>query len=364
MEPPEQSVPDPAQTALGSPLNRLLLEDAWRLFCIYDRTAIATQRRFLRFRTSILILVVMATALAILKSVFWGDSIQVTNITQIFTSWGGFFYGLVIIAPILVSILLVASVKFDRGMNWILLRASAEIVKKEIYCYRAISALEPQDSDMRLAEAIQVVTDRLMKTQVNRSGLAFSKDLEVGSEHLTKAVKQSVCQDDEHPFAALDAQQYIDHRLIDQLSWYRRKAVKLDQQWQVFQWSIYVFGGLGTFLAATRAEIWIAITNAIASALTSFLDFKQLDTTLVSYNQAASNLENLLCWWHALTDTARQDKQNIKKLVLNTEKVIQTATTSWVQEMRDALSELYTQDQKDVPPEEQETTADKLDRAV
>jgi gas vesicle protein len=59
------------------------------------------------------------------------------------------------------------------------------------------------------------------------------------------------------------------------------------------------------------------------------------------YNQAACNLENLLCWWHALTDEARANPENIKKLVNSTEKVIQSETSSWVEEMREALSELY-----------------------
>jgi hypothetical protein len=39
---------------------------------------------------------------------------------------------LVILAPISVSILLAGTVKFGRGVNWILLRASAETIKQEI----------------------------------------------------------------------------------------------------------------------------------------------------------------------------------------------------------------------------------------
>jgi uncharacterized membrane protein len=342
---PEQS----PELIPANKLNRLLLENAWRLFCIYDRTSIDTQKRFLRFRTAILGLVVAATTLAVLKSTFWSGIAAVKNITDVFTRWDGFLYGLVVITPILVSVLLVASVKFDRGMNWVLLRASAEVIKKEIYCYRTIGIWLAQDADMSLAQAIQVVGDRLMKTQVNRSSFALSKSLEIGSADLVEAVKNGISRSDVDPFSQLSVQQYIDYRLVDQLSWYRRKTVVLDRQWEKYQWLIYVFGGLGTFLAATGVDLWIAVTNAIASALTSFLDFKQLDTTLVSYNQAACNLESLLCWWHALSDTARQDQGNIKKLVLNTEKVIEVATSSWVQEMSEALTKLYKEDEKEPP---------------
>ena len=327
----------------SNPLNRQLLEDAWRVFCVYDRTAVSTQKRFLNFRIAILIVGVISTILVVMKAQwdkYHVELIGINNadINQVVIILEHGFYGLVIIAPIVVSILLAASVKLDRGMNWIILRASAEILKKDIYYYRTL--YEPKDADMRLAESIQIISDRLMKTQVNRSGLALS-GLEIGSKELLKAIKNNVCRADIEPFSPLTIEQYLEYRLIDQLSWYRRKTVKLDRQWQLLQWSIYVWGGLGTFLAAIRAEIWIAITNAIATAIASFLDFKQLDSTMMCYNQAACNLENLLCWWHALTDEARTNPENIKKLVNSTEKVIQSETSSWVEEMREALSELY-----------------------
>jgi hypothetical protein len=348
-----------------NPLNKSLLEDAWRLFSIYDRSAIETQKRFLSFRITILFLVVVATILVVVKSQWWGDvDLKKADINQILTSKEGFLYFLVIMSPIVVSVLLAASVKFDRGMNWILLRASAETVKKEIYCYRTMGIYERQDSDMRLAQAIQIVADRLMKTQVNRSGLALDKRLEIGSKQFLEAIQASTSSKDSNPLSALTTEQYLEYRLIDQLSWYRRKTLKIDRQWQLLQWLIYVLGGLGAFLAATHAEIWIAITNAIATALASFLDLKQLDTTLMSYNQAACNLENLLCWWHALTDEARKERENIEKLVLNTERVIQAETTSWVQEMRDALSELYKEDKKVTELGGLESRENKSDKAV
>ena len=335
----------------ANPLNRSLLEDAWRLFCVYDRTAIVTQKRFLNFRIAILVVSVVSTMLVVVRAAWDKQLIALIGLdkpefSQILMILGNGFYGLVIIAPIAVSILLAASIKLDRGMNWIVLRASAEVLKKEIYCYRTLGFNVQKESDMRLAESIQVVSDRLMKTQVNRSGLALDRGLEIGSRDLLGAIQKNVSSKDKNPYSMLTVEQYLEYRLIDQLSWYRRKTVKLDRQWQFLQWSIYLWGGLGTFLAATRAEIWIAITNAIATALASFLDFKQLDTTLMCYNQAACNLENLLCWWHALTDEARNERLNIEKLVLNTEKVIQSETSSWVEEMREALSELYKDNEK------------------
>jgi hypothetical protein len=360
---------DPSQS---TGLNQNLLKKAWELFDIYDRTAIATQKRFLNFRIAILVVGVVSTVLVVIKSQYPlnNSDNQVLNILGIGLN------GLVILAPIAVSVLLAASVKLDRGMNWVLLRASAEIIKKQIYLYR-VGFYDRKDADRFLAKEIQVVGDRLMKTQVNRSGLVIDINKSKNDNLLSllfgllnqkilspiqksvkatlKWLREKLDGKSEKPqnyvkedlFSPLTVEQYLEYRLIDQLSWYRRKTVKLDSQWQRLQWSIYVWGGLGTFLAAIKTEIWIAITNAIATAIASFLDFKQLDSTLMCYNQAACNLENLLCWWHALTDEARANPDNIKKLVENTEKVIQSETSSWVEEMREALSELYKENENE-----------------
>ena len=61
----------------------------------------------------------------------------------------------------------------------------------------------------------------------------------------------------------------------------------------------------------------------------------------MNYNQAAMNLENVLCWWYSLTDKAKENQNEFEKLVESTEKIIQAETTGWVQEMRDALAELH-----------------------
>jgi len=94
-------------------------------------------------------------------------------------------------------------------------------------------------------------------------------------------------------------------------------------------------------LAAIGLEIWIAVTVALAGALSSFLELKQVEATLLAYNQAATDLEGIRIWWHALPREDRTKQENKEKLVMNTETVLQTELAGWVQEMRDALAELY-----------------------
>ncbi len=228
-----------------------------------------------------------------------------------------------------------------------LLRANAETIKQEIYRYRTQvgSYSDINQRDANFAQEIKTIGERLMKTQVNQAGLAWNELKTKNDQTFLVVIKQGISARDSEPFSTLTAQKYVDCRLMDQLEWYRRKTLILDKQWQTLQWFIYILGGAGTFLAAIGLEIWIAVTNGVAAALLSFLELKQLEKTLVGYNQTANNLENILCWWHSLTSNAQSDLNNITKLVESSETVIRSETTGWVQEMRDALASLYKEEE-------------------
>jgi len=379
----------PNSTDVSSPvkLNEDLLKNISRTFTIYDRSATNAQKRFIFLRLLILRLSVIVTLLAVLQSEFknYHDGFDLTlalrqyfpyfpNVRQFI---GDFLGILVILAPISVSILLAGTIKFGRGVNWILLRASAEVIKQEIYRYRTQvgNYSDPKLRDLNFAHEIQAINERLMKTQVNQSGLFwnepkvnkrqswFKKRIDELKERIDKfwskflpkqwqkkQDNQSVVSDPKpDPNSPLTAEQYINERLIEQLKWYRNKTLDLDKKWQLWQWWIYLLGGVGTFLAAMKLDVWIAVTNAIAASILSFLEFRRLDSTLIGYNQTATNLENILWWWYALTDEARTEPKNIEKLVESSERVIRSETTGWVQEMKDAMANLYKVEEKDLP---------------
>jgi hypothetical protein len=316
---------------------------------------------------------------------------------SIFHGLVNFALGIVVIlAPIMVSILLAGTVKFGRGVNWILLRASAETIKQEIYLYRT-QVGNYRDStirDINFAKEIQAINERLMKTQVNQSGLVWNepkvnkrqswliginqfwskvllrqlrkkrnKQFLVNKDFLAYRLTFLMFQEEQNKqskedknalYSPLTAQQYIDERLMNQLNWYRKKTLDLDKKWQLWQWWIYLLGGVGTFLAAMKLDVWIAVTNAIAASILSFLEFRRLDSTLIGYNQTATNLENILWWWYALTDKDRREPKNIEKLVESSEWVIRSETTGWVQEMKDAMADLYKMDEDRLAKEAEE----------
>ena len=336
-----------------SELNEVLLADIWRAFAIYDRSAINAQKRFLFLRLWILRLSVVVTCVAVFHSQF--PNILVINTSFLiqlipeFPKTIDILQIFVILIPISVSILLAGAVKFDRGINWILLRVSAEIIKQEIYQYRTqVGDYNDKNiRDIKFAQEIQNINERLMKTQVNQSGLAWNKINDKSS--LLKTIHEAIGDKDKDPFSSLTAEQYLEYRLLDQLTWYRKKTLDLEKKWQLWQWLIYILGGVGTFLAAIKRDVWIAVTNSVAASALSFLEFRQFDSTLIGYNQTAMNLQNILYWWNALTPEARNDPKNVKKLVESSERVIRSETTGWVQEMKDAMANLYKVEEKDLP---------------
>jgi hypothetical protein len=78
-------------------------------------------------------------------------------------------------------------------MHWVFLRSAAESVKREIYLYRSRveKYTDPKTRDASFALEMQTLEERLMKTAVNRSGLAYEikklKNRQKGSKVLLKS---------------------------------------------------------------------------------------------------------------------------------------------------------------------------------
>lgn len=308
------------------------LEDAWKRFADYDHNAKIAQKRSLGLQKWILGLGVAATFLAVSHSIL--KPVETPWIAQA----NGYLRYLVILMPIVVSILQAGAAKFKGGANYILLRGSAEALKRQIYRYRAqVGIYSPEETkteprEVKLARKVKTVGGQLMKTEANQGSLKpYQGQLPPHYEG----------PEDDDGFSDLDAEEYLTWRLEDQLKWYRSRTERFDKQLRRFHWLILSFGGVGTFLAAIGLEIWIAVTVALAGALSSFLELKQVEATLLAYNQATTDLGGIRIWWHALPREDRTKQENKEKLVMNTETVLQTELAGWVQEMRDALAELY-----------------------
>lgn len=324
-----------------------VLLQAWERFAVYDLNAVLLQTRFFRFQLAILLLGLLATALALTKQVK-----HPSPVLQRGETWW-FVYYILLLIPIILTILITATNRFKQGNKWLLLRGGAEAIKREIYKYRAkagdykeiLRALPttspapgelppppPPTPEQVLAQKVEDVTRRVMQTEVNTSSLLPY------TNRLPPPMDYAEGGDD--GISVLTPDRYIQVRLGDQLSYYRGKTITFERKLKLIQWSIYIIGGLGTFLAAINRQVWIALTTALASALATYLSYQQTENSLMKYNQASTDLDSIKRWWTALPAEDQGNQDNVDALVEHTEKVLQSELDGWVQQMQNALEEL------------------------
>jgi hypothetical protein len=244
----------------------------------------------------------------------------------------------IIVIPIVVSVLLVAANRLKPGKKWVLLRGSAEAIKREIYCYRAQADVYSDEQvgqstrEALLAKRIEEISHRLQQTEVNVSALR-----RVRGPVLPKPDGAPPADDGLGP---LTAEQYLKLRVNDQLFYFETKISKLGRRMHLSQWAIYISGGLGTLLAALNVDLWVALTTTINGVLASYIGMNDIENSLIKYNQTATDLLNVRGWWTALTAAEQAERKNVNKLVSYTEKTLEGELVGWVQHMQDALAEL------------------------
>jgi ABC-type multidrug transport system fused ATPase/permease subunit len=337
-----------------------VLRQAWRRFAAIDGAANRQQREFDVSQQWILALGLVAVALAIVQTVLPVDEKPDT---------GGRLYWLhevlrlvLIVVPIGVSVLVAASNRFKPGKRWVLLRSAAESIKREIYRFR-LRALGYEQDDTRekkLSEAIEDITRRLARTEANTTSLPV---------YAGAIPPPDAASERDDGLSQLSSDQYVRMRLEDQLAFYRRKTVALEQQLRWLQIGVLLAGAVGTLLAALggAAVIWIALSTAVVGAVMTFLSYRQVETTLVNYNQTATDLENILSWWTALEPLEQVQRANIEALASHTEDVLANELAGWTQRMTDALEKLrdaQTKDGKDKDGNDKDKDKDQDDGDV
>src|SRR5215472_11069700 len=342
--------------------NIKLLGAVWQRFATYDTNAVRLQTAFNRIQRWMLVLGLIAVFLV----VFQKQGLELVRRQQVkalaehpqpaegtkpyqgLENALGWLRYPIIVVPILTAILLAYYNKFRPANKWILLRGSAEAIKREIYRYRSRTGdyskdrLTTNSRDDVLHERLEPVGRRLMQTDVNHGALE--------QYHGPIPPKIEGAQKNDDGFSFLTPERYIELRLEDQLNYYSNKTPKLEKQIKQMQVAILVAGGVGTLLAALHAELWVALTTALATALTTWLGSRQLEETLVRYNQSAADLANIRDWWTKLSPAAKRNPKNIDQLVEFTEKVLEAELVGWVQRMENALAQLKAEEEKGEEP--------------
>jgi hypothetical protein len=144
--------------------------------------------------------------------------------------------------------------------------------------------------------------------------------------------------------SSLTGDEYVKIRVGDQIQFYSRRTNQMERKLRWLQVAILVFGAVGAFLAATDLQYWLPITAALVTALTAFVEYRQFEQILIKYNFAKSTLEDLYAWWRSLSDVERTAgtaiaDANIRRLVRETEAVLESENSGWVQYLKEAMTQ-------------------------
>lgn len=300
-----------------------ILDIAWMRYAQLDQAAEKLENPHYKLRRWIAILGVLATLLAVLVQTY----------PENFPAVGLFILKvLLIFAPLLASAFAAFYNDFYGNGSWLVMRAGAEEIKKEIYNFRTVLKNDPRRRtwlETRLAE---------IQRQVYR-GLGGEMVLEPYKGEIPPYYDPSNPESDPG-FHDLTGEEYFTYRLQDQLAWHIRKNGKIRTERLRMKIAIIVAGVAGSALAALGGTlaIWVAVTASIAAALLGWSELRNLDATLKNYSKVILELTLVFDHWQNLESEERIPKEFFK-MVKETEKVLWDQNVEYIRSMQEALAD-------------------------
>jgi hypothetical protein len=344
---PIDSDPDDVERMIARLLSAdQTLAEAWRQRDLLAAVARRQQREFHTGLSWLLVLGLLLTFLVVSKA--WLDA---AGLATVYPGWENVLGFVIIVLPITTAVLTTAAVKFRPGNSWILLRGTSETLKREIFRYRMRSGIySPEQTrdvprDVKLTEAIGSAMGALMRTDVNSLSLSapprrWPWRLDGSRLRFWRKPSPERTGPKDDPLAPLTPDGYITFRINDQIDFYNQKITDLERQGRWLRWLAWIFGGLGTLLAAVGFQIWVAVTTALVGVYTTISEAWQIETSVTLYNQASTDLSAIRAWWYALAPTEQAKQANVDRLVEQAERIMRAEHAGWVQEMQDAMTQL------------------------
>jgi hypothetical protein len=307
-----------------------ILQLAWARFSELDANASARTKSHLNKRRWIGILGVLATLFAILSQIFPENTeLAVLGLRAVL---GLSFRILLILTPLVASAMAAFTKAFYSNGDWLIMRAGAEEVLKEIYFFRTILQKEPSRRtylEKRLTE---------IQRQLYRSmGGEFVLKPYHGEFH-SRYYPNDPSSD--FGYEELSGQDYFKYRVENQLAWHRNK-VRVHQSERVrFQVLILIAGAAGAFLAALGGifSIWVALTASLTAAFLGWQELRSIDMVVKNYSKVIIELTVIYDHWLNLEQEERTDAE-FYRMVRSTEDVLWAQNMEYIKSMQEALKE-------------------------
>jgi signal transduction histidine kinase len=274
----------------------------------------------MNFRRWLGILSILATLFAIIVSLFPSDNPSVVSLV---------FKFLLILTPILSSGLAVYGSKFLSSGDWLVTRAGAEEILKEIYTYRTVL----QNSRTRDSWLEQRLVE--IQRSVFR-GLNGELTIPPYEGYLPPHYNQTDPYSDPG-FTDLMGDEYFQYRLESQLGWHVNKVNKFQRERVRLQVFIIVSGVLGSILAVVL-PLWTALAASFTAVLLGWQELRSLDSVVRNYSKVVMELTILYDHWKNLKP-GQKTPSEFYKMVRSTEDILWGQNVEYIKAMQEALKE-------------------------
>jgi hypothetical protein len=315
-----------------TPKRAPILELAWLRHADLDLAADRRTKGFYDIRKWIAWLGILATLFAILSQQFFSNLDTPNPPFRYYATVGIGVRILFVAIPVLASIFAAFATKFYSNGSWLIYRAGAEEIKKEIYLYRTIL---PKDKSRR--DYLERRLGEIQRKLFRNLGGEFAFEGYKGP--LPSNYKKNDPNSDPG-FQELTGDEYVKYRVKHQLDWHNNRINqrKRERRWM----TIYILsvGGLGALLAALGGflAIWVALTASVAAALLGWQELRKVDDTIKNYSKVVVELSLIYNHWQNL-EPAERIAAEFEKMVLGCERVLWAQNREYIRSMQEALRE-------------------------
>lgn len=304
-----------------------ILQIAWARFSELDINSLSRSRAYRGKRIWIAVLGVLATLFAILSQMFpyppaEGQPALLGLTFRIF----------LILIPLAASGLAAFTKAFYASGDWLMLRAGAEEIQKEIYFFRTILQKE-KDRRTYLEKRLVEIQRQLLQ----------SMNGELVIRPYKGSVPSNYYPDDptsDPGFADLTGDEYFKYRVGNQLAWHRKEIQEYQAERIRLQVIIIAAGVVGAFLAAWGGalSIWVALTASLTAAFLGWQELRNIDLVIKNYSKVVMELSVIHDHWLNLEPEERTDAE-FNLMVKSAEEVLWAQNMEYIKSQKKALEE-------------------------
>lgn len=309
------------QTQSQSPQVAPILVTAWTRYAQFNDTSLKRTKLYLTMRRWIIVIGISATLLAIL----------VESYPASFPALGGLVLkGFLVAAPLLGSILASYTSKKLSNGDWLITRAGAEEILKEIYMYRTVLKNDPGRKawiEKRLVE---------IQRQVYR-GMGGELILKPYDGQLPPYYDPEDLNSD-YGFDDISGADYFKYRLGNQLSWHTKKINQHEVERTRLLVFILISGATSALLGAFGFNLWVTLSVSLTAGVMAWQELRNLDEVIRNYSKVILELTIVNDHWSNLEQEERTTVE-FNKMVKSTEDVLWSQNVEYIKSMQEVLSD-------------------------